>query len=157
MSYCFSLLLISRLVLVNRDVHRSNAKDKIALMEAKLRQMESSSSSLSPSSSAHPSLPPKPPATSIAQSQTYFPQKQASSSNLAARNTKQPLPSLPLLPMSAQTLASSLAASYNPSSSKTVATPTPSPSPKSTASTTARPKTDSRSSMLGIKIVRKDH
>lgn len=153
MGYSFSLILISRLVLTDWYVPRSNAKDKIALMEAKLRQMEASSEFSSPSlqiPSAHPSLPPKPPSTSIAQSQT-------SSSNLTAKNTKQPLPSLPLLPTSSQTFASSLAASYTPSSSKAVTTPTPSPSPKAAASTTTRPKASSRSSMLGIKIVRKDH
>ncbi|KIM76872.1 hypothetical protein PILCRDRAFT_633045 [Piloderma croceum F 1598] len=102
-----------------------NPKDKIALMEAKLRQMESSSSIPSSSASAstststttpsaHPSLPPKPPTQALSsfhlhsQPHDRNPPSTSASGQISkpkpkhplSHKEKHPLPSLPILPSS---------------------------------------------------------
>ncbi|KAH9849673.1 hypothetical protein C2E23DRAFT_736989 [Lenzites betulinus] len=84
---------------------RSDATDaKIARMEAKLRQLESTpaGSAAGASSSHHPSLPPKPVATNITPTSRYAPARTPSArapprGNARTRN----LPVLPLPPKSA--------------------------------------------------------
>ncbi|CCM01052.1 uncharacterized protein FIBRA_03100 [Fibroporia radiculosa] len=79
-------------MLKSASAGRSDATEaKIAKMEAKLRQMEQSSSGI-PATRLHPSLPAKPPPT------TLLPSHERPSSSSASRQPRknQPLPSLPL-------------------------------------------------------------
>ncbi|EKM48138.1 uncharacterized protein PHACADRAFT_214938 [Phanerochaete carnosa HHB-10118-sp] len=78
---------------------RSEAtQDKIAKMEAKLRQMEQSSSSAVPSPPLHPSLPPKPMGAALATTL-------ASSSHSAQHINVKKSSALPALPLAAPTPA----------------------------------------------------
>lgn len=135
-------------------------------MEAKLRQMEArssiinssnpSTSSSQPSTSAHPSLPPKPiviaPSISLptTSSQSHH-QHSTTSSTSTTRREKRFLPNLPLLSPSA-----SRTISPRPS---TLSTPIASPPAvlshtKPTPSTTTVPSKRTASSLPGVRIVK---
>ncbi|KAL0958912.1 hypothetical protein HGRIS_014229 [Hohenbuehelia grisea] len=76
---------------------RSGTDDKIAMMEAKLRQMEASKAEATTSRSSlpsHHSLPPKPPPVMPALAGTQAPTAQPQ----RVKRPAKPLPSLPILP-----------------------------------------------------------
>lgn len=158
---------------ISADPHCSpNPKDKIALMEAKLQQMEASSAHVPPASastSAHPSLPQKPPAQSVSQPLPQPSRNQSSNSRPQAKiKPRQPLPSLPILPQSRQNIksttdfGSSLSQSYSLPPSSVVSTNTSgaamttTEAPKNTPTGKRQQLPGRGSGLAGVKIVRKD-
>ena len=88
------ILEIAQQYLADSSPVTTRTDDKIAKMEAKLRQLENTSSAV-PQLEAHPSLPAKPVAAALAANSS-----DSSRPHTKPKRTQTPLPSLPLAPPS---------------------------------------------------------